>query len=69
MDELTENLQKLNMIRSKFDQNKELNNSPIYQPGSLSKKQGPSKFYYLWKNSKILMFVKCFSGSTQTQEG
>lgn len=41
MDELTENLQKLNMIRSKFDQNKDLNKTPIY--GSLSKKQGPSK--------------------------
>lgn len=37
MDELTENLQKLNMIRSKFDQNKDLNKSPIYH----SKKQGP----------------------------
>ena len=43
MDELTENLQKLNMIRSKFDQNKD--KSQIYQQsGSLSRKQGPSKF-------------------------
>lgn len=41
MDELTENLQKLNMIRSKFDQNKDLNKNPIYGPGS--KKQGPSE--------------------------
>lgn len=40
MDELTENLQKLNMIRMGFDQNKDMNK---YQPGSLSKKQGPSK--------------------------
>lgn len=37
MDELTENLQKLNMIRSKFDQNKELHKTQI------SRKQGPSK--------------------------
>lgn len=43
MDELTENLQKLNVIRSKFDQNKETNKTPIYQSGSLSRKQGPSK--------------------------
>lgn len=42
MDELTENLQKLNMIRSKFE-NKDMNKTPIYQTGSLSRKQGPSE--------------------------
>lgn len=73
MDELTENLQKLNMIRSKFDQNKDLNKTPIYQPGSLSKKQGPSKYKELkvmrgmFNNS--IVFCKYFSGPTETQEG
>lgn len=46
MDELTENLQKLNMLRSKFDQNKEGNKTFNYQPGSLPRKQGPSKWNF-----------------------
>lgn len=42
MDELTENLQKLNMIKAKFDQNKEAN--PLYsQPGTTKHKPAPGK--------------------------
>jgi hypothetical protein len=45
MDELTENLQKLNMIKAKFDQNKEVN--PLYsQPGGGTKK-APSNFFLI----------------------
>jgi len=42
MDELTENLAKLNMIRSKFDQNKD-GGSNNNNSNSM-KKTGPSKF-------------------------
>lgn len=39
MDELTENLQKLNLIKAKFDQNKDIGINQIYsQPGSNTKK-------------------------------
>jgi hypothetical protein len=39
MDELTENLQKLNMIKAKFDQKDGGSNTAIYnQPGSATKK-------------------------------
>lgn len=47
MDELTENLQKLNLIKAKFDQNKEISkNNQIYsQPGSNTKK-APGTFIH-----------------------
>ncbi|KAL7031162.1 hypothetical protein ACKWTF_006919 [Chironomus riparius] len=39
MDELTENLQKLNLIKAKFDQNKDIGINQIYsQPGNNTKK-------------------------------
>ena len=39
MDELTENLQKLNLIKAKFDQNKDIGINQLYsQPGSNTKK-------------------------------
>lgn len=45
MDELTENLQKLNMIKAKFDQNKEVNQ--LYsQPGTATKKAPGNDFSY-----------------------
>lgn len=71
MDELTENLQKLNMIRMGFDQNKDMNK---YQPGSLSKKQGPSKCRrckVAREVSKTLIYsiFKHSSGSTEAEEG
>lgn len=60
MDELTEHLQTLNMIRSKFDQNKEINKTPIYQPGSLSKKQGPSKCNLCKQSHRLLNILFAF---------
>ena len=50
MDELTENLQKLNMIKAKFDQNKDVNQ--IYsQPGSIGtkghEKKAPGNDFFL----------------------
>lgn len=66
MDELTENLQKLNMIKAKFDQNKEVNQ--LYsQPGSGGtkghEKKAPGIFFcykrickFFYKYFKILEF-------------
>lgn len=61
MDELTENLQKLNMIKAKFDQNKEVNQ--IYsQPGNIGtkghEKKAPGNDFFVMKNISYLKILE-----------
>lgn len=71
MDELTENLQKLNLLRAQFDQNKDLQTPP-------KKSQvGPGEwhfanffvFVFFFLETKNLMSFRIFSCSTETKEG
>lgn len=70
MDELSENLQKLNMIRSKFEENDYGKN--IYQPGSkMTKKQAPSKLNlstYRTLITEQYFAISFSSGATKTEK-
>jgi hypothetical protein len=69
MDELTENLQKLNMIKAKFEQNKDMSSkSPTYsKPGT---KKAPSEKCCA-NNEDIFLNILNFlsSCSTKTAQG
>lgn len=72
MDELTENLQKLNMIKAKFDQNKEVNQ--IYsQPGNIGtkghEKKAPGNDFFVMKNISYLKILEFCSCSTKASKG